>query len=99
MKLKRLGIILLIALATVVAFQYLQSEPTIETAYRECELCGLERREVKRMIHNSLTSRLTREQQIEAYQSTAMDGDDTSPCMPCVTAVLDLMDEMREDMP
>ena len=35
MKLRRLGIILLIALATVVALQYSDTEPASERAYRE----------------------------------------------------------------
>ena len=99
MKLKRLGIILLIALAVVVALQYLDTETAIERCYRECELCGLRRGEVAVMIQNILTSRLTREQQIERYESTAKDGDDLAPCLPCVEAVLDLTDEMKEDMP
>ena len=54
MKLRRLGVILLIALATVVALQYLQTEATIDRCYRECGLCGLSRGEVARLIQDEI---------------------------------------------
>ena len=76
-----------------------QSEWVLTRTTRECGLCGLSRGEVATMIQNILTSRLTREQQIELYESTAKDGDALAPCLPCVEAVLDLTDEMKEDMP
>ncbi len=93
MKLRRLGFILIIALATVVALQYLDTETAIERCYRECELCGLRRGEVAVMIQNILTSRLTREEQIERYESTAREGDNVAPCLPCVEAVLDVAEK------
>ena len=99
MKLRRLGFILVIALATVVALQYLDTEAPIDRAYRECELCGLERGEVARMIQTVLTSPLTRKQQIYRYLATGEPGDGKAACLPCVEAVLDLTDEMKEDMP
>ena len=50
------------------------------------------------MIQTVLTSPLTREQQFELYASTEKPGDDLAPCLPCVEAVLDLTDEMKEDL-
>ena len=89
MKLKRLGIILLIVLVAVVAFQYLRTETATERAYRECGLWGLDRSEIARLLHDVARSPLTREQQTELYESTAKDGDDVKPCLPCVEAVMD----------
>lgn len=79
-----IGLAVVVALVVAVAYRYSRTEATIERCYRECELCGLSRGEVAVMIQNILTSRLTREQQIERYESTAKDGDDLAPCLPCV---------------
>lgn len=89
MKLRRLGIIVIIALATVVALQYLEPEATLDRCYYECELCGLSRGEVARMIQTVATSPLTRKQQIYRYLATGEPGDGKAACLPCVEAVLD----------
>lgn len=71
-------------------------ESPTERAFRICRECGLEDNEITSLIETKSRSTLTREREIELYRDT-FNGDDRDTdselCMPCVEAVLDVVEK------